>query len=77
MTGRKKNYKKYIILRLLVKMEAWVNMLHLLAQPQKELQLDFKTNKNRQKIELDGSLTSKNLKKPYSSRQIGGAEMQR
>ena len=58
-------------------MEAWVNMLHLLAQPQKELQLDFKTNKNRQKIELDGSLTSKNLKKPYSSRQIGGAETQR
>ena len=35
----------------MVRMEAQVNMLYLLAQPQKELQLDLKTNntQNRQK----------------------------
>ena len=32
---------------------------------------------NNQKIELYGSLTTKELKKSHSSRQIGGAEMQR
>ena len=42
-----------------VKVEMKVDMLHLLAQPQKELQLDLKTDntQNHQKIELYGSLT--------------------
>ena len=30
-----------------------------------------------QKIELYGSLTTKDLKKPHSSRQVGGEESQR
>ena len=49
-------------------------MLHPLAQPQKELQLNLKTNttQNCQKIELYGSLTTKDLKKPHSSRRVGG-----
>ena len=53
-------------------------MLDLLMQPQKELQLYLKTNnaQNCQKIELYGSLTAKDLKKPHSSGGIGGAEMQ-
>ena len=52
-------------------------MLHLLEQPQRELQLDLKANdsQNHQKIELYGSLTTKDLKKPNSSRQVGGVEM--
>ena len=52
-------------------------MFCLLAQPLKELQLDLKTNKtqNCQKIELYVSLTTKDLKKPHSSRQVGGVEM--
>ena len=51
-------------------------MLHLLAQLQKELQLNLKTNntQNCQKIELHGSLTTKDLKKPHSSRQVERAE---
>ena len=53
-------------------------MFHILTQPQRELQLNLKTNntQNCQKIELYGSLTTKDLKKPYSPRQVGGAEMQ-
>ena len=43
------------------------------------LELDLKTNntQNHQKIELYGSLTTKDLKKPHSSRRVGGAEMWR
>ena len=46
------------------------NMLCLLVQPQRELQLNLKTNntQNCQKIELYGSLTTKDLKQPHSSR---------
>ena len=52
-------------------------MLHLLVQSQTELQLDLKTDNTRncQKIELDGSLTTEDLKKPHSSRWAEGAEM--
>ena len=48
-------------------------------QPEKELQLDLKTNntQNYQKIELYGSPTTKDLKKPHSFRWVGGVEMQR
>ena len=51
-------------------------MLRFLTQPQKELQLNLKTNntQNSQKIELYGSLTTKDLKKPHLSRWVGGAE---
>ena len=61
---------------LLVKMETWVNMLHLLTQLQKKLQPDLKTNttQSRQKIELHGSPATKDLKKPHSSRWVGGVE---
>ena len=54
-------------------------MLHLLAQLKKKLQLDHKTNitQNHQKIELYGSLTIKDLKKPYSSRRVGEVEKRR
>ena len=54
-------------------------MVHLLSYPQKELQLNLKTNntQNCQKIELYGSLTTKDLKKPQSSKWAGGAETQR
>ena len=40
---------------------------------------DYKTNvtQNHQKIELYGNLTTKDLKNPHSSRQIGREEMQR
>ena len=64
---------------LLVKMETWVNMLHLLTQLQKKLQPDLKTNttQSRQKIELHGSPATKDLKKPHSSRWVEEAEMQR
>ena len=43
-----------------------------------KLQLDYQTNitQTDQKIELYGSLTTKDLKKPHSSRQVGGAESQ-
>ena len=42
----------------------------------KELQLNLKTNDNLncQKIELYGSPTTKDLKKPHSSRWVGGME---
>ena len=48
-------------------------------QPQKELQLDLKSNntQNCQKIELYGSPATRDLKKPHSSRRVGGAEKQR
>ena len=54
-------------------------MLHLLAQPQKELQLNLKTNitQNRQKIDLYGSVTTKDLKKPRSFRWTGGVDTQK
>ena len=44
----------------------------------KELQLNLKTNDNLncQKIELYGSPTTKDLKKPHSSRWVGGMETQ-
>ena len=54
-------------------------MLCLFTQLQKKLQLDYKTNvtQNHQKIKLHRSLTTKNLKKPHSFRQVGRAEMWR
>ena len=54
-------------------------MLCNLVQPQKELQLDMKTNNNQnhQKIKLYGSLTPKDLKKAHSFRWVGGVESQR
>ena len=36
--------------------------------------LKTKNNQNRQKIELYGSLTTKELKKKHSSRAVGGVE---
>ena len=62
------------IARLLVKMEAYENIPCLSAQLQKKLQLDYKTNITQkcQKIELYGSPTTKDLKKPHSSRLAGG-----
>ena len=58
-------------------MEAYLDMLHFLMQPQTELQRNPKTNNTQtcQKIELYGSLTTKDLKKPHSSRRVGGEEM--
>ena len=52
-------------------------MVCLLAQLQKKLQLDYKTNitQKHHKIELKGSPTTKELKKPHSSRWVEGAEM--
>ena len=49
-------------------------MARLCAQLQQKLQLDYKTNitLNLQKIKLCGSLTTKELKKPHSSRWEGG-----
>ena len=46
-----------------------MDTLHLLMQPQKELQPDLKTNntQNHQKIELYGSPTTTDLKKTHSS----------
>ena len=53
-------------------------MLGLLVQPYKELQLDLKTtSKTVKKIELYGSPTTKDLKKPHSPTRVGGAESQR
>ena len=70
---------KIIGIRLLVKMEALVDMFCLLVQLLGELQLNLKTNniQNSQKIRLCGRLTTKDLKKPHSSRWIGGKETQR
>ena len=62
---------------LLVKMEAEVNMLQLLTQLQKELQLDLKTNSTQNCQNINGSLTIKDLKKPYLPRWVGGMEMWR
>ena len=58
-------------------MEAYT--LLIFAQVQKKLQLDYKTNimRNHQKIKLYGSPKRKDLKKPHSSTQGEGAEMQR
>ena len=44
----------------------------------RELQLNLKTNdtQNCQKMELYGSPTTKDLKKPHSSGQVGEAGMQ-
>ena len=60
-------------------MEAYVDTLRLLEQPPKELQLNLKTSntQNCQKIKLYGSHTAKDLKKPHSSRWVGGMETQR
>ena len=51
-----------------------MNTTCLLVQSQEKIQLDYKTDisKNHQKIELYGSLTTKELKKPHSSRQVTG-----
>ena len=53
--------------RLWVKMEVWVNTAHLLTPPQKKLQLDYKTstNRNHQKIKLNGSPVTKELKNHF------------
>ena len=53
------------------------NMLCLLVQPQRELQLNLKTNntQNCQKIDLYGNWTIKDLKRTHSSRQVREAEM--
>ena len=47
-------------------------MVHLLAQPQQELQLSYKTNitPNHLKIKLYGNLTTKVLKKSHSLRRV-------
>ena len=52
-------------------------MLRLLTQLQQKLQVGYKTNITQihQKIELYGSPTTKDLKKPHSSRRVGEAEM--
>ena len=54
-------------------------MLRLLTQPQRELQLYLKTNNNQncQEIRLYGSPTTKDKKKPHSSRWVREAESQR
>ena len=54
-----------------------MTILCLLEQQQKKL-LDLKINntRNRQKIELYGSLTTKDVKKSHLSRRVAGAEMQ-
>ena len=53
-------------------------MFGLFVQPQRELQLNLKTKntQNFQKIKLYGSPTTKSLKKPHSSRQVGGVEIE-
>ena len=59
-------------------MEVQVNMLRSPPwETQKEIQLDLKTNntQNWQKTKLYGNLTTEDLKKPHSSRQVGRAEM--
>ena len=55
-----------------------MNTVHLLAQPEQKLQLDYKTSITyyHQKIELCGSPTIKELKKIHSSRWVGGADTQ-
>ena len=48
-------------------------MAHLLTQPQQKVQLNYKTTttQNSQKVELYGSLTTKELGKSHSLRWIG------
>ena len=67
----------YYQLSSIVKMVVQVDKLCLLAHPQRELQVNLKTTnmKNCQKVKLHGSLTTKYLKKPHSSRQVGGTEI--
>ena len=58
-------------------MDVGVDTLCLLApQQQKKTTINLKTknNHNCQKIELYGSLTTKELKKKHSSRPAGGVE---
>ena len=56
-------------------MEAYVDTLCLLTQATEGQQsLKRKYNQNCQKIELYKSLTTKELKKKHSSRQVEGAE---
>ena len=52
-------------------------MAHLFAQPQQKLQLNSKTTitQSYQKIKLYGSLTTRELKKSHSSRQVGELEL--
>ena len=54
-------------------------MAHLLTQPKQKLQLNEKTIiiQNHQKIEWYESPTTRELKKSYSSRWVGGVEMWR
>ena len=72
-------YVQEWIIELPGKMEVQADMLCLLAQPQRELELNLKTNntQNCQKIKLYGSSTTKHLKKPHSSRWVVGVESQR
>ena len=57
-------------------MEAWVDVLFGCASShnQKDNNLKTKNNQNCQKIELHGSLTTKEIKKKHSSRLVRGAE---
>ena len=50
----------------------------LLHATTRKITTNFKTNNtpNCQKIELHGSLTTKDFKKPHSFRRAGGVEMQ-
>ena len=61
---------------LLAKMEVCVHTLCLLTQPNEGQQQIKKKKKqqNCQKIQLYGSLTTKELKKKHSSRPVGGVE---
>ena len=58
-------------------MEAWVDVLFGCASShnQKDNNLKTKTNQNWQKIEMNGSRTTKGLKKKHSSRLVGGVDM--
>ena len=57
-------------------MEVYIITLPLHAQLQQKLKLNYKTNITQicHKIELYGSLTTEDLKKPHSSRWVGGEE---
>ena len=60
-------------LRLPAKMEAHVDTLCLLTKSKEDKnKFKNKNNQNYQKIELYGSLTTKELKKKHSSRPVGG-----
>ena len=61
--------------RLPAKMEAYVDTLYLPAHQKKDNNnLKTKNNQNRQKIELHGSQTTKELKMTHSSRSVGGVK---